>query len=272
MKTEPRIAALERSLEPLEATRRWLTEAHDFGSLAAYLRWLARQPNPKAPAKSVSVRAGEAIVAKMRGRPRVIVDEFRAAAQRDAIFLVELVSEIEDAVASANRDESLRWLTLMREFQVLRAEVVGGGGAQCDGSPTSTDRWAAWLKAASERLGALYAADEGRRLLERRYLDGLTTLFPESAADWAALQHEGEWIVERGASYGWLFRAKAPADDGDQIAEPPLVDLDALRRAARRQAHETAAQPLWRAVASTLHALGRYSDERKIIAWHLLSG
>jgi hypothetical protein len=73
-------------------------------------------------------------------------------------------------------------------------------------------------------------------------------------------------------SVGWLFRAKAPADYGVQIAESPLVDLDALHRTARKQAHEKAAQPLWRAVASTLHALGRYSDERKIIAWHLLSG
>ena len=270
MKTEPRIAALERSLEPLEATRLWLTEAHDFGSLAAYQRWLAGQPDPKAPASLVSVRAGQAVVAKMRGRPRVIVDEFRAAAKRDAIFLVELVIEIEDAVASANRDESLRWLTLMREFQVLRAEVVGGGGAQCDGSPTSTDRWAAWLKAASERLGALYAAEEGRLLLERRYLDGLTVLFPDTAADWAALQHEAEWFVEGGASYGWLFGADEAAGEGAHIMGPSSVDRDALRRAAREQAHAAAAQPLWRAVASTLHALGRYADERKIIAWHLL--
>jgi hypothetical protein len=245
VKTEPRIAALERSLEPLEATRHWLTEARDFGSLAAYLRWLARQPDPKAPANLVSARAGQAVVAKMRGRPRVIVDEFRAAAQRDAIFLVELVIEIEDAVASANRDESLRWLTLVREFQVLRAEVVGGGGAQCDGSPTSTDRWAAWLKAASERLGALYAAEEGRLLLERRYLDGLTVLFPDTAADWAALQHDAEWIVDRGASYGWLFGADEPANDGADITGPSSVDRDALRRAAREQAHAAAGQPLW---------------------------
>jgi hypothetical protein len=270
MNMGPRIAALERSLEPLEATRLWLTEAHGFGSLAAYLRWLARQPNSKAPANSVSVRVGEAIVAKMRGRPRVIVDEFRAAAKRDAIFLVELVIEIEDAVASANRDESLSWLTLVREFQVLRAEVVGGGGAQCDGSPTSTDRWAAWLKAASERLGALYAAEEGRLLLERRYLDGLTVLFPDTAADWAALQHDAEWIVDRGASYGWLFGADEPANDGADITGPSSVDRDALRRAAREQAHAAAGQPLWGAVASTLHAIGRHADAREIIARHLL--
>ncbi|HEY5435480.1 MAG TPA: hypothetical protein VIK13_09630 [Candidatus Limnocylindrales bacterium] len=274
MKTEPRIAALERSLEPLEATRRWLTEAHDFGSLAAYLRWLARQPNPKAPANLVSARAGQAVVAKMRGRPRAIVDEFRAAAEADAIFLVKLVIEVEveDAVASAIEGESLRWLALALEFQVLRAEVVGGGGAQCDGSPTPTDRWAAWLKAASERLGALYAAEEGRLLLERRYLDGLMTLFPGTAADWAALQHEAEWFVEGGASYGWgwLFGADEAAGEGAHIMGPSSVDRDALRRAAREQAHAAAAQPLWRAVASTLHALERYADERKIIAWHLL--
>ena len=270
MKTEPRIAALERSLEPLEATRLWLTEAHDFGSLAAYQRWLAGQPDPKAPASLVSVRAGQAVVAKMRGRPRVMVDEFRAAAERDAIFLVELVIEIEDAVASAIQGESLRWLALALEFQVLRAEVVGGGGAHCDGSPTSTDRSAAWLKAVSERLGALYAAEEGRLLLERRYLDGLTTLFPDTAADWAALHHEAEWFVERGATYGWLFGGDAPADQGAPITGPSSVDRDALRRAAREQAHAAAAQPLWQAVASTLHAIGRHADARKIIARHLL--
>jgi hypothetical protein len=270
VKTEPRIAALERSLEPLEAARLWLTEAHDFGSVAAYQRWLAGQPDPKAPASLVSVRAGQAVVAKMRGRPRVMVDESRAAAERDAIFFVELAIEIEDAVASAIRDESLRWVALALEFQVLRAEVEGGWATHRDGSPTPADRWAGWLRAASERLGALYAAEEGRLILERRYLEGLTTLFPDTAADWAALQHEAEWIVERGASYGWLFRAKAPAVDGDQIAESPLVDRDALRRAAREQAHAAAAQPLWQAVASTLHAIGRHADARKIIARHLL--
>jgi hypothetical protein len=270
VKTEPRIAALERSLEPLEATRHWLTEAHDFGSLAAYLRWLARQPDPKAPANLVSARAGEAVVAKTRGRPRIVVDEYRVAAERDAIFLVELVFGIEDAVASAIRDESLGWLALARELQALRAEVVGGGRALCVGSPTPKDCWAGWLKAASERLGALYAAEEGRLLLERRYLDGLMTLFPGTAEDWAALQREAEWIVERGASYGWLFGADEAAGEGAHIMGPSSVDRDALRRAARERAHGTAAEPLWRAVASTLHALGRCADERKIIAWHLL--
>lgn len=272
MKTGPRIATLERSLEPLEATRLWQVEAHGFGSLAAYLRWLAGQPDPKAPAKRVSARAGEAVVAKMRGRPRIVVDEHRAAAECDATFLVELVIELEDAAASAIPNERLGWLAVWLEFQVLRAEVEGGRGTQRDGSPTPADRWADWLRAACERLGALYAAEEGRLLLEHRYLEGLTTLFPDTAADWAALQHEAEWIVERGASYGWLFSANAPGADGDQIAQSPLVDRDALRRAAREQAHAAAAQPLWRAVASTLHALGRYADERKIIAWHLLSG
>ena len=87
---------------------------------------------PRRQRVSSRVRAGQAVVAKMRGRPRVIVDEFRAAAEADAIFLVELVIEIEDAVASAIQGESLRWLALALEFQVLRAEVVGGGGAHCD--------------------------------------------------------------------------------------------------------------------------------------------
>lgn len=270
MNMGPRIAALERSLEPLEATRLWLTEAHAFGSLSAYTRWLVGQPDPRAPARLVSARAGEAIVTKMRGRPRVIVDEFRAAAEGEAIFLVELVSEIEDAVASATPDESLRWLALARESQLLRAEVMGGGHAQCDGSQTTTDRWAGWLQAACERLGALYAAEEGRLLLERRYLDGLTTLFPDTAADWTALQHDAEWIVDRGASYGWLFGADLTADQGAQITGPLSVDRVALLRAAREQAHAAAAQPLWGAVASTLHAIGRHAAARKIIARHLL--
>jgi hypothetical protein len=270
VKTGPRIAALERSLEPLEATRLWLTEAHGFGSVAAYQRWLAGQPDPKAPARLVSARAGQAVVAKMRGRPRVMVDESRAAAGRDATFFVELAIEIEDAVASAIRDESLRWLALALELQVLRAEVEGGRGTHRDGSPTPADRWAGWLRAASERLGALYAAEEGRLLLERRYLDGLTTLFPDTAADWTALQHDAEWIVERGASYGWLFGADLTADQGADIAGPSSVDRDALRRAAREQAHAAAAQPLWGAVASTLHAIGRHADAREIIARHLL--
>jgi len=44
-----RLAKLEDALSPMGATLLWLAEAHEFGSLPAYVAWLgllSRRPGP----------------------------------------------------------------------------------------------------------------------------------------------------------------------------------------------------------------------------------
>lgn len=49
MTAERRLAKLEGALSPKAATLLWMHEAHEFGSLPAYVDWLIDQPISVAP-------------------------------------------------------------------------------------------------------------------------------------------------------------------------------------------------------------------------------
>src|SRR5450759_3236808 len=69
-----RLAKLEGALSPKAATLLWLTEAHGFGSLEAYVDWLVDQPADAAPFWRVPEQAEHAVRAAMRGEPRSAVE------------------------------------------------------------------------------------------------------------------------------------------------------------------------------------------------------
>ena len=57
MTAERRLAKLESALSPKAATLLWLAEAHQFGSLPAYVDWLIDQPISVAPLQRVPEQA-----------------------------------------------------------------------------------------------------------------------------------------------------------------------------------------------------------------------
>lgn len=191
MTAQRRLARLEGALSPKGATLLWLAEAHQFPTLPAYVDWLLEQPKEAAPLWRVPEQAETAVRAVMRGEPREAIRGAARQAVRDAVFLVELVIRLNLAAAETIRIEGLRYAALFWEMRALtaEAELERGTDGSGDRRPVAR-RAAAWRAAVSGWLTDLAAAEEARRLLKRRYLDGRRVLFPDLGRDWEKLRGE----------------------------------------------------------------------------------
>lgn len=189
MTAQRRLARVEGALSPKGATLLWLTDAHQFPTLPAYVAWLIEQPKEAAPLWRVPQQAETAVRAAMRGEPGEAVHQAMRQAVRDAVFFVELVIRLNLAAEEATRFEGLRYAALFWEMRALTAEAElersteGSGGRR----PIAR-RAAAWRTAVTDWLTSLSATHEARLILERQYLDGRGVLFPDLARDWDSLR------------------------------------------------------------------------------------
>jgi hypothetical protein len=251
---ERRLAKLEGALSPKAATLLWLAEAHQFRSLPAYVDWLIDQPISAAPLERVPKQARAAILEAMRGQPREVMREAAHQAVRDAIFLVKLVLGLNSAAEATIRIEGLRYAVFFREMRALTAETqLETAHAPRDRSEGRTAQWAAWRAAAVSLIGSLYAAEAARALLERRYLEGALTLFPDLAADWLRLHEQAEQLTGLGDG---VDGPAGRVEGGRHRRRRAQIDLRQLRAAALRRAPEEAASLVDAARAETLDALG----------------
>ena len=198
MTAQQRLARLEGALSPRGATLLWLTDAHQFPTLPAYVGWLIDQPKEAAPLWRVPEQAETAIRGVMRGEPREAIRQAVRQTIRDAVFLVELVIRLNLAAEETTRFEGLRYAALFWEMRALTAEAELERSA--DGSAGRrpiAQRWAAWRTAVTAWLTDLAVADEARLLLERRYLDGRGVLFPSLGRDWSTLRETGARLAAR---------------------------------------------------------------------------
>jgi hypothetical protein len=254
MIAERRLAKLEGALSPKAATLLWLAEAHEFGSLPAYVDWLIGQPISAAPLERVPEQARAAAVVALRGQPREAVREAAHQAVRDALFGVELVLRLNSAAEETIRIEGLQYAALFWEMRAISAEVqVESGAPSRRTSAGHTARWSAWRATLASLIRDVYATEEARAHLERRYLDGTPTLLPDLAADWEALRGR----AERLGDLGDVVNVTAGRVDGSRHRRVrPQIDLRQLRAAARKSAPEEAASLVDAARAAALDALG----------------
>ena len=254
MTAERRLAKLEGALSPKAATLLWLAEAQQFGSLPAYVAWLIDQPISAAPLERVPTQAQAGALDAMRGQPREAVREAAHRAIRDAVFLVELVLKVNVAAEDTIRIAGLRYAALFWEMRAIGAEAqleTAATGRRTRGRHASP--WATWRAAVASLVGDLYVADEARVHLERRYLEGTSTLFPDLAAVWQRLRQE----IERLAGLGNVVRVtSATVGGGRHRPGRPRIDLRQLHAAARHRASEEGATLVDAARAATLDALG----------------
>jgi hypothetical protein len=244
--TATRLARLEGTLSPKEATLAWLADAHQFPTLVAYVGWLVDQPKEAAPFWRVPEQAKASVRAAMRGQPRDVVEATAHQAVRDAVFLVELVLRLNGDAAERLRVEELRYAALSWE-----AWAIGAAGelkTDPHGREAITRRWAAWRDAATGWLENLDAAEAARRLLESRYLHGHGSLFPDLAAGWQALREQAERLAGFGTSVA-VHRKDRSRAAGPRTPAPTTTTLS-------RRADADAASIADTAGRATLDLLG----------------
>jgi hypothetical protein len=199
--TATRLAKVEGTLSPKEATLAWLTEAHQFPTLAAYVGWLVTQPPEAAPFWRVPEQAERAVRAAMRGEPRSVVEAAAHQAVRDAVFLIELVIRLNVEAEDMLRAEGLRHAAIVWEARAITAETELLPASQSpSGRRAITRRWADWRGTVSDWVMTLEEAGAARRLLERRYLDGHDVLFADLARERHALTEATERLAGVGGS------------------------------------------------------------------------
>ena len=133
------------------------------------------------------------------------------------------------------------------------------------------ERWQAWCTATAAFLTGICASEEAWLLLERRYLDGHPSLFPDAIAGWERLREGAERLASLGGALPPLSVAHRGAPRSAEI-EPGDVDLDAVRSAARTQAPAVAAQLVDEARAATLEVVGDDEGATGMMARRLRAG
>lgn len=270
MTAERRLAKLEGALSPKAATLLWLAEAHQFGSLSAYVEWLIDQPISAAPLARVPAQARAAVLEAMRGQPREAVREAAHGAVRDAIFLVELVVRLNSVAEEAIRIEGVRYAAFFWEMRAITAEaaLARRNRSRADRQGSSlVERWQAWCEGSTGLLTVIYAAEEARLLLERRYLDGHPAVFPDATADWERLRERAEGLASLSDGPPLpVGRRRVPRS---AEIKPPDLGLDALRPGARAQAPALAARLIEEARAATLDVLGDTDGATSMVARRL---
>jgi hypothetical protein len=274
MTTEHRLAKLEGALSPKAATLLWLAEAHQFGSLPAYVSWLIDQPISAAPLERVPTQARAGALEAMRGQPREAVRDAAHRAVRDAVFLVELVLRLNSGAEETIRIEGLRYAALFWEMRTIgaEAELARRSRSRAARSAASlTERWQEWCTATAAFLTGIYAAEEARKLLERRYLDGHPALFPDAIADWERLRVSVERLAGLGGGLPPLVEGRRRAHRSASV-ERSAPDLDALRARARSEVPDLAARLVDQARAATLDILGDAEGATSLVGRRLRVG
>lgn len=123
MNMTKRLTSLEdHNLTPREAVVLWMREAHAFGSLESYSRWLLDQPDESYPL----IRMPKQVVDAVRARSKEVKDDrlrdqlYRV--QKDVLFLYFLQKEAQLRAAREKEPIHLHAVILLTNLRVLMKE------------------------------------------------------------------------------------------------------------------------------------------------------
>jgi hypothetical protein len=189
-------------------------------------------------------------------------------AVRDATFLVELVLTVNVAAEDMIRIDSFQYAVLFWEVRAIGAKAQLARRARSRGGASGlgiAEPWQEWREGSSGLVTGLYAAEEARLLLERRYLDGHPALLPDAITDWERLRDGAERLASLVNAQPPLLVGRRRAPRSAEI-ESPGLDLDVLRSGARARAPAMAARLVGEARAATLDFLGDVSGAISVAA------
>jgi hypothetical protein len=201
-----RVAKLEEALSPTQLVLRWLTEAHAYGSLEAYVSAQLSKDPPAAPLDRLAREAVRASRTANRGKRPELVDTAVRSALRETVFRFELVMRITIATQELLDREALIDVALSAHLSLLPFEEP-----RASNCPERHTRLRDLL---ALRVSELRAAQEARSIVEGRYLDGQVALFPTAAEAWAEEVRKSEWIADMAVRLAELYgiRPASPPD------------------------------------------------------------
>jgi hypothetical protein len=290
-------ALKDGGLTPQQAVILWMREAHGFGSLEAYTRWLLCQPDDLYPLIRMPRQVVGAARASSKKAPDPAQRDQLYRAQKDVIFLYFLHKQIAMRALADREAIQLRVVILVKEFRALtiekhaldqmRLQRIDLEGKR-HGRPGKLEKTAKalylghveeWLPQARDLRARILAFHDAAGALSRRYFGGEDLLYPDTREN---LTWNLGTIATLTESYADSFLAGSPQSDDDfrdyvlallgdekrpEEAAPSLTETDApdVTRAARRLAEEW----VLLAKSETLEKLGE-QREAEAIAERLL--
>ena len=221
-----RLARLEESRSPRQVVLAWLSEAHTWPSLSAYLRTLLAEPERPLPLERILAdveRAHRADGRRMRGRD---IERAPDGAIEAAVLTYELILELDAAASSsiaAVRSQLPALETGLAALELATAQRLVTGDRRL---AATRSRQRAMLE---EVAAGLEADEDARTRLEGRHLDGHRALFADTARDWRAVRRAVAQLAERSAAPG---RRRRPRPVGPSATERATIILDRARLAA----------------------------------------
>ena len=226
MRGRSRLDRVEAHLPALATVLLWLAEAHAFGSLEAYVRWLVDQPVEAWPLVRIPAQIRSRIIADRPPRSPG-VDSLVREAIREAVLRFALIVETNRAcLAAAVEADQPHALVLAQAYGFsLEDELVEVRTSDPRLRRKSTDLRRVWRELAAWQPASAWAIAEARRRLERSYFDGASVLFPDIAAWHAGQLAAAEQLVR--LVEPWLGTQRGRID-------APMGTVDRVLAAARR--------------------------------------
>jgi len=256
-----RLDRLEAALNPTAAFCLWLEQAHAFGSYVAYETWSMDQPRTANPILRIPAQARADVEQRLRGQPRAVVEAAARHADREAVFRIELVEELNQAAMASLRVQALEATILHCFVFILELDTDGPptGSTRRRVDPAELARRRADLagQIAGHVIGVM-ASQEANQMLERRYLGGHAALFPDFAAEEEELIVDAMRLAE---NFRELATYWAPSGHRGPTGGPgPDLRLAALRRAAHARAPGVARRRLEAARMRAFDVMGEHAN------------
>jgi len=270
--TERRLEKVEASLTPKQQVLRWLDQVHGFQAEDKYYEWLKDQPASELPRVRMVEVAGDAARRAMRGEPEEVIERAARDAERDVIFLTELVLQVNTLVDQKSEVFSL-WAALhARALQLAMLSEEAGADSAIAVAMPNPDRRLSGVRAEVEWLiGQTYLLREVVETISRRYFDGRPMVFPRKAA---CLKAVWEAACALGCEYNrWVIHRSPPIEtDGaeggkpeDAPAAPGVIDMEAVQAKAAAAAAEEARFCTDLAKGVTLNHIGRFDEAVRLL-------
>jgi len=213
-----RLDKVEARLSPTELVLRWLAEAHAYDDFTTYTRSLVQAEPPVFPLDRLAHEAETSARQQARGLPR---EEAQAAIRKaivETVFRFQLVLRI----------NILSHEFLDREGLIqaaLSAHLALALDANDRPSERATLPIARFRDLLMGRVNELHAMEAARLEVERRYLDGVSALFPAGQRAWDTQRNWSERQAVIAMRLAEFDGAEPPADDDPAAVQARVAQL-----------------------------------------------